>query len=324
MWHLSYPRPVASPGAEWLLRSSEPMVRFRTLTELLERTDDDPDVVAAQAAIPDGIAVRALLSDQRPDGSFGVAPYRKWTGGHWRLVSLAELRYPPGDERLRPVIDAELDWASRLRVTCVNGLARRCASQEGNAIGACCRLGFSHHERIAVLVQRLVDTQWPDGGWNCDKRSAARHSSFHESITPLWGLHEYRRATGDSGVDDVIDRAAEMLLRAGLFRSERRREAIWPHFRRFRYPPYWHYDILFGLRVLADIGRVDDPRATEALGVVVAKRRADDRWVVNGAWWTTIDGSRAPEVVDWGRSGVNELVTFHALRVLKTAGWADG
>lgn len=314
----------ATDAVAWLLRSREPAVRYRTLTKLLGRTGEEPDVAAAQAAIPDGPAVRTLLADQGPDGLFGGAPYRKWTGGHWRLVSLADLRYPPGDERLRSVIDTELAWATRLQVTWVNGLARRCASQEGNAIGACCRLGFHDDERVAVLVQRLIDTQWPDGGWNCDKRSEARHSSFHESITPLWGLHEYRRATGDAGVDDVIDRAAEMFLRAGLLRSERRREAIWPYFRRFRYPPYWHYDILFGLRVLADIDRVADPRATQALDVVVAKRRADGRWVVNGAWWNTIGGNRAPEVVDWGRSGVNELVTFHALRALMAAGWADG
>ena len=76
--------------------------------------------------------------------------------------------------------------------------------------------------------------------------------------------------------------------------------------------------------MLADVGRLDDPRAAEALDVVAAKRRPDGRWLVDGAWWTAIGGDRAPEVVDWGRTGVNEMVTFHALRVLEVAGWADG
>ena len=32
-----------------------------------------------------------LLSGQRVDGGFGVHPYTKWTGAHWRLVSMVEL-----------------------------------------------------------------------------------------------------------------------------------------------------------------------------------------------------------------------------------------
>jgi hypothetical protein len=312
--------PLAIDAVRWLLESDEPAVRYRTLTELLDRADDESDVLAARMAIPDGRVVRALLADQGADGTFGVGPYRKWTGGHWRLVSLADLRYPPGDEQLRPVIDAELRWATRHTVRVVDGRARRCASQEGNAIGACCRLGFVDDDRISTLVQRLIECQWPDGGWNCDARPEARHSSFHESITPLWGLSEYRRATGDARVVDAIERAAEMVLRAGLFRSERRREALWPHFGRFRYPPYWHYDILFGLRVLADVGIVGDSRAAEALDIVEEKRRSDGRWTADGAWWQSVGGKRAPEAVDWGRSGHSEMVTFHALRVLKMAG----
>lgn len=312
--------PAATEAVGWLLQSAEPAVRYRTLTELLGRPEDDHEVAAARAGIPDGAHVRTLLAGQEADGSFGSVPYRKWTGGHWRLVSLADLRYPPGAEKLRPAIDAELRWATRLQVSYVADRARRCASQEGNAIGACCRLGFAADERIGELVQRLIDIQWPDGGWNCDRRPAAQHSSFHESITPLWGLSEYSRATGDTRADDTIERVAEMLLRAGLFRSERRREALWPHFARFRYPPYWHYDILFGLRVLADVGKLGDDRVTEALDVVEHKRRPDGRWAANGAWWRSLDGDIAPEAVDWGRSGPNELVTFHALRVLLLAG----
>ncbi len=307
-------------AVEWLLGSDEPAVRYRTLTELEGRAQDDPEVVAARDAIPTGPKVQALLADLDPDGRFGVAPYTKWSGGHWRLVSLADLRYPPGDGRLGPVIDAELDWASSHRVRWVDGLPRRCASQEGNAIGASCRLGFAEDERLGRLVGRLIECQWPDGGWNCDKRPTASHSSFHESISPLWGLIEYRQATGARRVDGVIERAAEMFLRVGLFRSERRREVAWPHFVKLRYPPYWHYDVLFGLRVLADIGLAGDERAAEAVDLIEAARLPDGRWAANGKWWRSVGGKSYPEAVDWGPAKPNEMVTFHALRVLKAAG----
>lgn len=69
----------------WLLSSDEPAVRYLTRRELL----DDRDGAAS--------AVDAV---QLPGGSrpgFGVHPYPKWTGAHWRLVSLVELA-PPGGE----------------------------------------------------------------------------------------------------------------------------------------------------------------------------------------------------------------------------------
>jgi hypothetical protein len=258
------------------------------------------------------------------NGRFGGNPYRKWSGGHWRLVSLAELRYPAGDESLRPAVDAELDWAQAYNVRWIEGRARRCASQEGNAIGACCRLGFGDDQRIGRLVERLTEWQWPDGGWNCDKRPEATHSSFHETISTLWGLGEYRRATGDDRVDGVIERAAAMFLRAGMFRTAGRREVAWPHYLKLRYPPYWHYDVLFGLRVLVDIG-VDlarEPRVAEALDVVEAARLPDGRWAANGKWWNGVGTKTYAEAVDWGPNRPNEMVTFHAVRVLLAAGRA--
>jgi hypothetical protein len=40
-----------------------------------------------------------LLSGQSSDGGFGVHYYRKWTGAHWRLVSLAEFEVPAQEPR---------------------------------------------------------------------------------------------------------------------------------------------------------------------------------------------------------------------------------
>jgi hypothetical protein len=77
----------------WLLSCDEPAVRSLTRRELLE--DRDGAVLAADAAqLLEGPKARALLAGQQPDGGFGVHPYCKWTGAHWRLVSLVELAAP--------------------------------------------------------------------------------------------------------------------------------------------------------------------------------------------------------------------------------------
>ncbi|MGH2362244.1 MAG: hypothetical protein ACRDGM_17090 [bacterium] len=85
-------------------------MRYLSLNEILGKPARDPQVLAARRAIPKGAKVRALLSGQKRDGSFGVHPYSKWTGGFWRLVALAELAMPPGDPRIRPLADHVLAW----------------------------------------------------------------------------------------------------------------------------------------------------------------------------------------------------------------------
>jgi hypothetical protein len=69
--------------------------------------------------------------------------------------------------------------------------------------------------------------------------------------------------------------------------------------------------------------RAGDPRAADALELLVRRRRADGRWQPGGRWWRPpgrLTGSGPVEVVDWGRSGPNEMLTLNALRVLKAAG----
>jgi hypothetical protein len=102
--------------------------------------------------------VRTLLTD-----SASTRPYAKWSGAHWRLVSLVELGVPPGQPDAVALCDLVLNyWATprRLaRVPVVNGLARRCASQEGNAVAAACRLGLADDPRVTVLVEHLLEWQ---------------------------------------------------------------------------------------------------------------------------------------------------------------------
>ena len=51
---------------------------------------------------------------------------------------------------------------------------------------------------VQALAEHLLGWQWPDGGWNCDRRPGARHSSVNETLPPMWGLHEFAVVTGGS------------------------------------------------------------------------------------------------------------------------------
>src|SRR5262245_13388491 len=183
-----------SYAVEWLLGSDEPAIRALTRRDVLgEASGEDGE------SILDGPRVTALLSGQQDDGGFGGDPYRKWTGAHWRLISLVELSAPPSDPRVAAMAERVLTWISRgLKQSAVvveDGPTRSHGSVQGNALGACCRAGLADDPRSERLAEALISWQWPDGGWNCDLQATGRRSSFHETLGAAWGLHEYAAAT---------------------------------------------------------------------------------------------------------------------------------
>jgi hypothetical protein len=302
---------------DWLLSSDEPAIRMLARRDLL----DEP-AEADTGQVLSGPKVTALLAGQHADGGFGTSWYRKWTGAHWRLVSLVELATPPGEPRAVAATDqvlAVLTISRHVNAPPVNGLFRRCASIEGNALAACCRLGLAGEPRVQMIAENLIAWQWPDGGWNCDPSAPGRRSSFHETLPTAWGLYEYGYATGQPAAREAAVRAAELLLEHRLFRSLRTGEVINRQWLRPRYPPYWHYDILQALLVLSRMGLAGDRRAADALDELERQRLPDGRWRTRGAWWRPGSGTIAPEVVDWGRSGPSEMLTLNALRVLRAA-----
>ena len=120
---------------------------------------------------------------------FGVHPYAKWRGAFWRLLSLVDLGIEPGHGAALEAAEQTLEWvASPRRLAAIHkrridGRVRRCASQDGRALQTCLHVGLRGDPRLDVLAESLVDTQWPDGGWNCDARPHVTHSSFNET----WG-----------------------------------------------------------------------------------------------------------------------------------------
>jgi hypothetical protein len=261
--------------------------------------------------------IAGLLRGQRRDGGFGVHPYSKWTGAHWRLISLVELGVPATDTKARAAAKTVLDWiAAPSEPEVVAGKERRHASMEGNALAVCCRLGMARNKQVRHLVDVLLRSQWPDGGWNCDTTPTARRSSFHESLAPIWGLAEYHRATGDRDALEAAQCAGELLLSHRLFRSTRTGEPIHPEWLHIHWPHYWHYDFFNGLRALALLKRLDDPRAVDALALLRSRRRANASWRTGGhRYWRKPGAGSQAEAADWGDG--HEIVTPAALAMLQ-------
>lgn len=263
-------------------------------------------------------------------------PYRKWQGPHWTLYSLAEIGFPAGDGRLLPLRRRVMDWMfapaflkppMTLLFPDQPQYPRRCASMEGNSIWAQLVLGIVDDERVPLLVDRLAAFQWPDGGWNCDKRPDACTSSVQETLLPLRGLALWFRATGDERAGRVAKRAAEFLLARRLLWRKRDNALIVPEWGgpvdKIHYPIRF-YDVLSALLVMAEMGLARDRRCREALDLLESKRLADGMFPVE---WTNVKKADRIEsrgtYADWEirrKKKGHPLVTVDALYVLRQAG----
>ena len=126
--------------------------------------------------------------------------------------------------------------------------------------------GSRRRSRASIPRRGLLEWQWPDGGWNCDRRARPPfHSSANESLPAAWGLHEYARGHRRPAAAAAADRAAEFFLVHHVYRSHRSGRVLMPSVTTIHWPPYWHYDLLQGLLILARMGRAGDPRAADAI-----------------------------------------------------------
>ena len=325
-----------------LLNSPEPSIRYKILVNVLEEDPLSKQIKRLSEEIRNSARVRKLLSSRNKSGEIVSKRnvYDKWQGAHWILASLADIGYPEEDESLVPVKDQILvfwldefyykefeaknkaDSYKHEGVPLMQGRYRRCASQQGNALYFLLKLGLID-DRIDALAERLLHWQWDDGGWNCDKNPKAKNSSFMESLLPLRGLALYSRLKKSRKAKAAAVKASEIFLKRELFISQRTGKVIHPEFTYLHYPLYWHYDILAGLKVMAEAGFIDDKRCGRALDLLESKM-LNDGWPAEKSFYKVSDEIiLGADYVDWGGTGKrksNEWVTADALYVLKKSG----
>jgi hypothetical protein len=305
----------------------EPVVRWKFANLALETKptvlmDDDSKQFLGGSAI-----IRQLLSDQNEDGQIAYHPYDKWFGAHWVLSILADLHYPAGDQSLKPLLEQSYAWLlskeHAKHILTIHNRVRRCASQEGNCIYYSLALQLED-DRSEELAERLMRWQWEDGGWNCDKRPEAINSSFNETLIPLRGLAWYAKLSGDPKAKRAVERAAEVFLKRSLFKKLSDRSVIDANFIQLHYPCYWHYDILFALKVMGEAGYLDDPRCSEALDLLESKQLTDGGFPSEARYYRVDDKKLTGHSrVDWGGTSklrMNPFVSLDALAVLNAAG----
>ncbi|HNB53635.1 MAG TPA: hypothetical protein PK530_16925, partial [Anaerolineales bacterium] len=172
---------------------------------------------------------------------------------------------------------------------------------------------------IQRIVDRLLNEQLPDGGWNCEAENGSTRGSFNTTICVLENLLAYELRFGNHpAITAARLRGQEYLLERHLFRRKSSGEAIAQDrksgvaWMQFAFPTWWHYDILRGLEYLRRAGVTPDARMAEAIEMVEAKRGADGRWALDVQYPGVMPVEFGERVGDPSR-----WITLRALRVLK-------
>ncbi|WP_328526666.1 squalene cyclase [Kribbella sp. NBC_00359] len=306
------------PVVQWLLQG-DPAIRWQVLRDLVNASETEvaterarvehegwgarllalraPDGLWANGAcFPDTAAfaaatARALAAGEPPppwpssdaepaeaptDGS-SAEPGQPWTATYPVLLDLFHLGIPPDT----PVMQETARLVARNCRWEYDGLPFFAGEVDCCINAGTILIGTYLGVDVDPVVRRLMADQMPDGGWNCWAETRPAPASFASTLDVIDALLRWERHTGGS---EEVRRARrngeEYLLRRNLFRSLRTGEVVNPEWASFSYPPRWHYDLLKATEYFARRGGIPDPRLTEAIERVRAKRQPDGRWLL--------------------------------------------
>lgn len=299
---------------DWLL-DSDPAISWQVMRDL---TGAPAAAVAAERArvATEGWGAR-LLALQAPDGLWGGTAWsHDWTDTFHVLELLRRFGLDPGSDQARRAVGLvreqvtwgdgapfEAPWAANRFFA---GEVEPCIN--GNVVATGAYFGLD----MTSLVDRLLEEQLPDGGWNCEVENGATVSSFGTTINVLEGLLEHERATGSPAeVRAARRRGEEYLLERRLFRRKSTGEVIDPRWLRFSFPHWYFYDVLRGLEYLRSTGATPDGRVAEAIGIVEGNRDPDGRWPLQ-----EVHPGEAHVQMDDGEGRPSRWNTLRALRTL--------
>ena len=215
---------------DWLLES-DPSIRWQTLRDLGDAPAEVVETERGRVAT-EGWGAR-LLALQGNDGLWeggAMFPGRNgqplpwnredgqpWTATAYSLVQLQEFGVDPNDDRVSEAVELVRDncrWEHAGQPffegevePCINGMV--------------VVLGAYFGQDVDGVVDRLVDEQLEDGGWNCEVENGSVRGSFNTTIRVLEGLLAHEQATGGSAdAATARRRGEEYLLERRLLRRK--------------------------------------------------------------------------------------------------------
>lgn len=163
--------------------------------------------------------VEAILSHRYDQGAdFWTTPDKRLIKGspfsaYNSALMLLELGMEPGDAVLNEVAGLFFSvWREdgRFNLYPKGGILPCHTAEAANLL---CQMGYAKDSRVQKTLRHLLDTQYSDGGWRCNKFSFGRgpETEYSNPMPTLTALNAFR-FTGYLNSEPKLNRAAEFLL----------------------------------------------------------------------------------------------------------------
>ena len=294
----------------WLLESPTPSIRYLTLTGVLGKPKDDPQVQTARLAISTENPVRHIIEKQAPAGYWQIAKHYyspKYRASHWSMLLLSELGLDPLHAAMQngmAFMQASFEADQRL----MKSEAPYWGCLWGNALRYHLYCGNPHEDFMQSMqnyvvrdLQQLSCCQYNNGlpcAWGV--------------VRDMYGLAllpaEKRSAEAQSAIQTGLKflLADYDLLAADYPHIEK----VHPTWSKLSFPLFYHSDILLVLRLAKELNALQTPQAQRGLEWLAAQRHQ------NGGW----SGGSPYQKQTWPilatGDTVNRWITLQAMRVL--------
>jgi hypothetical protein len=293
--------PLPDP-TNWLLTSDEPWTRYRTLVDLLERSEDAPEVVDARAKMLAHPQVQALIEQAATWGGHAFKRHSDASYPIYALSTLADFGVRANDPGVTQAIEAVLAHQSPEGAfqTLTNYPKHFGGTGEDMWTWALCdaptllyallAMGLGNDARVLRAVDHLVGTV-DDNGWRCvasPDLGKFKGPGRRADPCPIVNVYALKALSlVPSQIESPAAHAgAEMLLWHWEHQGEKKFYlfGIGTDFRKLKYPFVW-YNILHVVDVLSRFRWAHaDPRFVEMVKAIVDQADEDGRYTATSMY----------------------------------------
>jgi hypothetical protein len=313
----------------WLLEQEAPWVRYRTLVDLLNRDEKDPEVSGAREEIINHPKVVELIAQGNDWPGYALTRHNDANHPLHKLTTLADFGLKKDDpciENLAKNLLAhqsiEGAFQTLVRIPKAFGGTDEASfswmlCDTPTVLHALIQFGFENHPAV-IKAQTHLATLIQENGWPCASDSALgkfRGPGRKDDPCPYANLISVKAllAGGDTKNSEAVSTGVEMLLHHWKNRGDRKiyMFGIGTTYRRLKYPFIW-YDILHVLDILSRISAVHgDPRFRNMVKNLIDSQEEDGRFKAGSVWkaWKDWDFGQKRDPSPW--------ITLLASRIIK-------
>ena len=317
----------------WLLEANIPSVRYFVLKDILEKPEDDNEVLFAKREIMQTGIVPDMLQKQREPEyleSYSRFYTYKYKGLVWSLITLAEL----GAEAT-PQIREQCEYLLENSQEKQNGgFSQNTAARTGggratevipcltgNMVWSLIHFGYLDDPRLQKAIEWITRFMRFNDGVTDDPQVPpydhyemcwGEHTCLMGVVKVLKGLSAIPIERRTKEINDTIQKATEFILIHHIYkRSHDLNRNSKPGWLKFGFPLMYQTDVLEILDILTGLG-IKDNRMDAAIQIVISKQDEMGRWRAEN----TYNSDRL--LIPIGeKDEQNKWITLRAMRIIK-------